>query len=134
MDKMQILSLILNAVLSVGFITAVATLRSTRRKAREEARRAAIENDKSLMDSFNQYILNPVLKEMEVLRGERERSREHDLKMQKLYEKTNRKLDRLARAIEKIPSCPHAADCPVRNELQNSKDDHADSDADNSER
>ena len=110
METTQLLSLILNAVLSVGFITAVATLRSTRRKAREEARRAAIENDKSLMDSFNQYIVEPLKKEVNALRKD---------------------VRRFARAVEKINDCPHAADCPVRNELQNSKDDHADSDTDN---
>ena len=110
METSQIVSLILNAVLSVGFITAVATLRSTRRKVREEARRDAIENDKSLMDSFNQYIVEPLKKEVNALRKD---------------------VRRFARAVEKINDCPHAADCPVRNELQNAKDDHADSDTDN---
>lgn len=102
METTQIISLILNAVLSVGFITAIATLRSTRRKAREEARRASLENDKSLMDSFNQYIVEPLKKEVNALRKD---------------------VRRFTRAVEKINECPHAVDCPVRNELQNTKDD-----------
>ena len=34
-----------------------------------------------------------------------------------------KQLSRLTRAIEKIPSCPHSADCPVKDELDKTKTD-----------
>ena len=109
----EIVRMIIDSLLGGTLIVTLVTLRSTRRKAREDVRAAAIENDKALMNSFNEFIVEPLKREVNALRKD---------------------VRRFTRAVEKINDCPHAADCPVRNELQNSKDDHADSDADNSER
>ena len=77
-------------------------MRSTKRKAQEEARRTAIDNDKVLMSNFNEFIVEPLKKEVNALRKD---------------------VRRLNRAVEKINDCPTAARCPVRLELQDTKDE-----------
>ena len=101
----QIILLVANAILGGTLIVTLVTLRAKRKKANEEAKAAELENNKSLMDSFNEYIVEPIKKEVNALRKD---------------------VRRLNRAIEKINDCPHAATCPVRNELQNCPDDPAD--------
>ena len=123
MTTSEIVMAVLNVLLVSGGLVVLVTLRSTVKSAKAAAQANGTDANDKLMKSYEEHILNPVLKELEVLRGERERSRENELKTQKLYEKTNRKLDWLARAIEKIPSCPHAAQCPVSDSLQKSAAD-----------
>ena len=94
----QIILLVANAILGGTLIVTLVTLRAKRKKANEEAKAAELENNKSLMDSFNEYIVEPIKKEVNALRKD---------------------VRRLNRAIEKINDCPHAATCPVRRELQN---------------
>ena len=48
----------------------------------------------------NEYFVEPLKKEITSLR---------------------KQMSRLTRAIEKIPSCPHSADCPVKDSFDNSK-------------
>lgn len=100
----QIIHLVAEAILGGTLIVTLVTLRAKRKKANEEARAAELGNSKSLMDSFIEYIVEPIKKEVNALR------------------KDVRKLNR---AIEKINDCPHAATCPVRAELQNCQDDPA---------
>ena len=64
-----------------------------------------IDNNKKLIDGFNEYIVEPLKKEVNGLRKD---------------------VRRLNRAIEKINDCPHAGTCPVRRELQDGQDCHAD--------
>ena len=123
MTTSEIVMAVLNVLLVSGGLVVLVTLRSTVKSAKAAAPANGTDANDKLMKSYEEHILNPVLKELEVLRGERECSRENELKREKLYEKTNRKLDRLARAIEKIPSCPHAAQCPVSDSLQKSAAD-----------
>jgi len=97
----EIVRMIIESLLGGTLIVTLVTLRSTRRKAREDVRAAAIENDKALMNSFNEFIVEPLKREVNALRKD---------------------VRRFTRAIEKINDCPHAGNCPVRNELQDTKD------------
>lgn len=97
----EIILAIIEAVLGGTLIVTLVTLRSTKKKASEEAKSMEIDNNKRLMDSFNEYIVEPLKKEVNGLRKD---------------------VRRLNRAIEKINDCPRAANCPVRRELQDAKD------------
>ena len=101
----EIIRIIIEAVLGGTLIVTLVTLRSTKKKASEEAKSMEIDNNKKLIDGFNEYIVEPLKKEVNGLRKD---------------------VRRLNRAIEKINDCPHAATCPVRNELQNCPDDPTD--------
>lgn len=101
----DILRLILEAVMSGTLIVTLVTLRSTRKKASEEARAIEIDNSQKLLSNFQQFIVEPLKKEVNALRKD---------------------VCRLNRAVEKIPACPHAAQCPVSRELQTDADDTAD--------
>ena len=101
----ELLHTILEAVLGGGLLVTLATLRSTRRKATEEAKQMGIGNDRLLMDSFNAYIVEPLKKEVNALR---------------------RDVRRFNRAVEKIAHCAYADDCPVRRELYEHKDEPGD--------
>ena len=60
----QIILLVANAILGGTLIVTLVTLRAKRKKANEEAKAAELENNKSLMDSFNEYIGEPIKKEV----------------------------------------------------------------------
>lgn len=98
MTTFEIISLALNILFVSGGLVTLVTLRFTRKKAEEEAKEKSIDNDNKLINSFNEYIVEPLKKEVNGLRKD---------------------VRRLNRAIEKINDCPHAANCPVRTELQN---------------
>lgn len=117
----EIWMLILNFVLSGGLVAAIiaiATLRShvkeaeakaeqalaEAQKMHAEAKSTELDNDKTLVDTFNEYIVAPLKTEVNGLRKD---------------------VRRLNRAIEKINDCPHAANCPVRRELQDGQELHA---------
>lgn len=132
MTTAEIILAVLNTLLVSGGIVVVATLRSTVKTSKASAQGAGTDANDKLMKSYEEHILNPVLKELDALRREREElrgayeeSRTNEQKMVKLYEKTNRKLDRLARAIEKIPECEYSRNhqCPVSSELRKSATD-----------
>lgn len=101
----EIIRIIIEAILGGTLIVTLVTLRSTKKKASEEAKSMEIDNNKKLIDGFNEYIVEPLKKEVNGLRKD---------------------VRRLNRAIEKINDCPHAANCPVRRELQDGQDCHAD--------
>ena len=91
-----LISSVLNLLLSGGLVVTLVTLRSQKAKAEEEAKGLAIDNDKKVSEMVNEYFVEPLKKDITSLR---------------------RQVSRLTRAIEKIPSCPHSADCPVKEEL-----------------
>lgn len=97
MEKLALVSVILNLLLTGSNIVTLVTLRSQRAKAHEEAKSLALDNDKKVSDMVNEYFVEPLKKEITSLR---------------------RQVSRLTRAIEKIQSCPHSADCPVKDELE----------------
>lgn len=102
MDIYGIISTVLNLALGGSLVVTLATLHSQQEKAREEAKSLAIENDKKVSELVNEYFVEPLKKEITSLR---------------------RTVSRLTRAIEKIPSCPHSADCPVKDALDETKTD-----------
>ena len=96
MEKLALVSVILNLLLTGSNIVTLVTLRSQRAKAHEEAKSLALDNDKKVSDMVNEYFVEPLKKDIASLR---------------------KQVSRLTRAIEKIPSCPHSADCPVKDAL-----------------
>ena len=94
----EIIRIIFEALMSGALVVTLVTLRSTKKKADEQAKSIAIDNDKNIMQNFLEYIVEPLKKEVNGLRKD---------------------VRKFTRAVEKINDCPHAADCPVRRELQN---------------
>ena len=129
MTTAEIILAIINTLLVSGGLVVLVTLRSTVKTSKANAQGAGTDANDKLMKSYEEHILNPVLRELEALRAEREElrraraeSQENESRMEKLYEKTNRKLDRLSRAIEKIPESDYSRNhqCPVSCELRKS--------------
>lgn len=102
MSAFEIISTVLNGLLGTGLVVTLATLRSQKAKAEEEAKGLALDNDKKVSEMVNEYFVEPLKKELSSLR---------------------RTVSRLTRAIDKIPSCPHSADCPVKNALDDNNND-----------
>ena len=102
----EIIRIIIEALMSGALIITLVTLRSTKKKAAEQAKSIEIDNDKNIMQNFLEYIVEPLKKEVNGLRKD---------------------VRKFTRAIEKINDCPHAADCPVRRELQNGQECPTDS-------
>ena len=96
MEIFAIISGILNLVLTSGLIVTLVTLKSIQKKAKEEAESVALDNEKKLSEMIKEYFVEPLKKEITSLR---------------------RTVSRLTRAIDRIPSCPHSADCPVKDAL-----------------
>ncbi len=90
---------VISFVLSGSAISVFVTLRATRRKATAEAQEIELRNDKEVLEQWQTYIGEPLKKEINKLRKD---------------------VRNLNKAISKISDCPHAADCPVRHELQSS--------------
>lgn len=135
MTTAEIIRYVIEVLFVSGGLVMVATIRSTIKTSKATAQEKGTDANDKLMKSYEEHILNPVLKELAELRAEREAYRkereeanEREQKMTKLYEKTNRKLDRLTRAIEKIPECEYSRhhQCPVSSELRKSAADSAD--------
>ena len=101
MEKFALVSVILNLLLTGSNIVTLVTLRSQRAKAHEEAKSLALDNDKKVSDMVNEYFVEPLKKEITALR---------------------REMLRLRKAIERIPECPHAAECPVKESLKESEE------------
>ena len=102
MGMFEIISTILNVLLGGGLIVTLTTLRSQRAKANAEAKGIALDNEEKVSKMVNEYFVEPLKKDIASLR---------------------RQVSRLTRAIDRIPSCPHSADCPVKDSLDNSKID-----------
>ena len=80
----------------------LSTLKSQQKKAKEEAESIALDNEKKLSEMIKEYFVEPLKKEITSLR---------------------RTVSRLTRAVERIPSCPHSADCPVKDARDETKND-----------
>lgn len=98
----EIIRILLEALMGGTLVVTLVTLRSTRKKASEEARSIEIDNSQKLLSNFEQFIVEPLKREVNALR---------------------RDVRRLNRAVEKIPACPHASQCPVSRELQANSDE-----------
>jgi peptidoglycan hydrolase CwlO-like protein len=110
-EWLQIASLVLNLVLGGTLIVTIATLKSTVKKAEAEAEKAKAEvekmkaevaqmkadYEKSVMKTFQEYIVEPLKVEIKRL---------------------NRNINGLQKAIKQANSCPHSDACPVLDELQ----------------
>lgn len=101
----EIIRIIFEALMSGALVVTLVTLRSTKKKAAEQAKSIAIDNDKNIMQNFLEYIVEPLKKEVNGLRKD---------------------VRKFTRAVEKINDCPHAATCPVRRELQDCENNPAD--------
>ena len=135
MTTAEIIRYVIDVLFVSGVFVMLVTIRSTIKTAKANAQEKGTDANDKLMKSYEEHILNPVLKELEGLRKEREayrkereESNEREQKMTKLYERTNRKLDRLSQAIEKIPECEYSRhhQCPVSSELRKSATDSPD--------
>ena len=91
-----LVSTLLNLLLGGGLFVTLVTLKSIQKKAKEEAESVALDNEKKLSEMIKEYFVEPLKKEITSLR---------------------RTVLRLTRAIDRIPSCPHSADCPVKDAL-----------------
>ncbi|MCR5190327.1 MAG: hypothetical protein K6C07_02830 [Bacteroidales bacterium] len=97
-----LVSTLLNLLLGGGLVVTLVTLKSIQKKAKEEAEGVALDNEKKLSEMIKEYFVEPLKKEITSLR---------------------RTVSRLTRAVERIPSCPHSADCPVKDALDETKTD-----------
>lgn len=98
MTTFEIISAVLNLLFVGGGVVTAVTLRAKRKQADETAKAAELVNDEKAAQILMSYIVEPLKKEINGLRKD---------------------VRRLNRAIDKIADCPHAADCPVKRELQN---------------
>ncbi len=78
----------------------VAKLQVEVNRARINSRGDELDNVKTAMDILMEQVVEPLKKEINGIR---------------------REVQRLRKVVEKANVCPHAADCPVRTELQNSE-------------
>jgi len=108
MTVFEIISIILNFLLGGTCVVTLATLKAVRTKAGAEAKSAEqeakgkeIENDEKASKLLMDYIIEPLKKEINALRKD---------------------IKKLQKSIERISDCPHADNCPVRDELQKYND------------
>ena len=93
---LQIISLILNALLTSGMVVTLATIRSVRKRAKADAASAEIDNARRLVENFDSYIVKPLKDQVDEL-------------------KTS--VQNLQLAIRQISACPHRDSCPVTDML-----------------
>lgn len=110
MDALETLRLVAEIVLAIiaagGFKNwtdtkkyrqEVEKLRAEVEAAKTNTRSDELENVKKAMAILMEEVVEPLKKEINAIR---------------------REMARLRKAVEKVNACPHAADCPVRRELQ----------------
>jgi hypothetical protein len=100
MEWMQLISLILNLLFGGGLVILL-TVKSTREKARFEAKNTEVDYAKNMMETQVNFIVEPLKKEIASLR---------------------RSINRLEKAIERIPECQYAENCPVKTEIQKNEE------------
>lgn len=104
---LEVLSIVLSTLAAP--IGAVVGSLLARAKYRAEVKNSELDNVRKANDMLMEGVVEPLSKQIK---------------------KIDRELQRLRKAVEKIPLCPHAADCPVSRELQNSAErDEAGGDA-----
>ncbi len=92
----ETISIILNALLSGGLVVTLVTIKSTRAKAKANAKAVEIDNARKLLDNFDTFIVQPLKTEVNELRDT---------------------IQSLQKAIRQIQSCPNADSCPVSDML-----------------
>ncbi|MBQ7389219.1 MAG: hypothetical protein IJW01_07610 [Paludibacteraceae bacterium] len=102
MTTFEIVSLVLNVLFVSGGIVTLVTLKPTLKKTKEQAKSVELDNDEKAAQIVMGYVVEPLKKEINALR---------------------RDVRKLNRAIDKIADCPHAADCPVKQQLKMDNDD-----------
>ena len=95
--NLEVLSIVLSTLAAP--IGAVVGSLLARAKYRAEVKNSELDNVRKANDMLMEGVVEPLSKQIK---------------------KIDRELQRLRKAVEKIPLCPHAADCPVSRELQNS--------------
>ena len=79
----------------------VAKLKAEVDQMKSDVRSRELDNDRKSINMVMELVVDPLRKEMKTLQ---------------------KKIDRLTNAVDKIPSCPHSATCPVSGELQRFKE------------
>lgn len=98
--SIEIISIVFNFLLAGGGIVMLVTLKSTKRKAKAEARRTELDNEEKASDVMMTYIVKPLKNEINALRKD---------------------VRNLQKALARASECAHYDACPVRDELQNGK-------------
>ena len=91
METWEIISVILNALLSVGFISSLVTLKSTKDKAREEVKTLKLENDAKASDEWKA-----------LYDEQKDKTRELEAKVEKLQKDNDELREQNATLREKI--------------------------------
>lgn len=91
MDTWQIISIVLNALLSVGFITSLVTLKSTRDRAAQEVETLKLENDAKASDEWKA-----------LYDEQKNKTRELEVKVEKLQKDNDELREQNATLREKI--------------------------------
>ena len=100
-----------------------------RKKAQEvesikaDNRQKDMDLSKMYVDEFKENIAEPLRQEMEQLRTEVSELRKENASLRRETGGLRREIKQLKDAIQKIYDCPHAADCPVYDELQKQQND-----------
>ena len=81
----------------IALLTSLLTLRSSRKKAAEEAEAEELSNADRIIKMQTEYVVQPLEKEIKKLRSS---------------------VNRMERALDKISDCPHSDKCPVKDALQ----------------
>lgn len=106
----EIVSLVLNLVLSGGLIVTLATLKSIKKKAHIESEQEQFNLSKSYIDEFKANIVEPLKEEINEYKKELANLR--------------REIKRLRKAFKRAEACKHFAVCPVRHELLKPTEDY----------
>ena len=120
----------LNFILGVLTLVAGGGWLFDKKRHRQEVQSIKSENQKKDMelgklyvDEFKKNIVQPLLQDMEQLRGEVTDLRKENASLRRETGSLRREIKQLKDAIQKINDCPHAADCPVYDELQKQQAD-----------
>lgn len=113
----EIISILLNLVLSGGLIVTLSTLKSTREKADAESKQKYLDLSKSYVEAFQENIVKPLEENIDEYKKE--------------VASLRREVAKFRKAIEKAKSCEYNDVCPVRNELQRCEDNETTRQRDN---
>ena len=120
----------LNWVLSVLTLIAGGGWLFDKKRHRQEVESIKADNKKKDMelskmyvDEFKENIAEPLRQEIEQLRTEVSELRKENASLRRETGGLRREIKQLKDAIQKIYDCPHAADCPVYDELQKQQND-----------
>lgn len=103
-DWVSVLSIVLNALFGGGLLLTLLTLRAYRSKASAESKSAELAADQTALQQFQEYVVNPLKKEVSSLRSE---------------------VRRFRKALDRIQDCEFKERCPVNEHLKKEADDEA---------